>query len=134
MMTELRINGVSHTIDTDPQIPLLWAIRDGIEGTHSAGPAWKCATDGSTVKGKKMREHASPMPAKAIPLLLLQATDHDGAGNAGQHNGICPPEMVLVPDGCLDAENRGQQPGNGHPHGTGAPHSRAAATSAQARA
>ncbi|HZB93090.1 MAG TPA: (2Fe-2S)-binding protein [Stellaceae bacterium] len=27
-MTELRINGVSHTIDTDPQMPLLWALRD----------------------------------------------------------------------------------------------------------
>ena len=34
-MTQLRINGVAHSVDTDPQMPLLWAIRDvvGLTGT-----------------------------------------------------------------------------------------------------
>ena len=34
-MTTLRINGEKHTIDVDPTMPLLWAIRDiiGLTGT-----------------------------------------------------------------------------------------------------
>ena len=35
-MPQLKINGVEHTIDADPQMPLLWAIRDivGLTGTQ----------------------------------------------------------------------------------------------------
>jgi len=34
-MTALRINGNAHTVDADPNMPLLWAIRDivGLKGT-----------------------------------------------------------------------------------------------------
>ena len=34
-MPQIKINGVEHTIDADPQMPLLWAIRDivGLTGT-----------------------------------------------------------------------------------------------------
>jgi aerobic-type carbon monoxide dehydrogenase small subunit (CoxS/CutS family) len=27
-MPQIEINGVEHAIDADPQVPLLWAIRD----------------------------------------------------------------------------------------------------------
>jgi hypothetical protein len=34
-MPQIKINSVEHTIDADPQMPLLWAIRDivGLTGT-----------------------------------------------------------------------------------------------------
>jgi isoquinoline 1-oxidoreductase subunit alpha len=34
-MPQIKINGVEHTIEADPQMPLLWAIRDivGLTGT-----------------------------------------------------------------------------------------------------
>ena len=34
-MPQIKINGVQHAIDADPQMPLLWAIRDivGLTGT-----------------------------------------------------------------------------------------------------
>ena len=34
-MVELRINGANHTVDADPTMPLLWAVRDllGLHGT-----------------------------------------------------------------------------------------------------
>ena len=34
-MTSIQINGVQHDVDVDPQMPLLWAIRDilGLTGT-----------------------------------------------------------------------------------------------------
>jgi hypothetical protein len=81
-----------YVCEADTAGKLSWKLKepsatfsgDGIEGTHSAGPTWKCSTDGSTVKGKKLREHPSPAPAKDVPLLLLQATDHDGAGKLAE--------------------------------------------------
>jgi hypothetical protein len=27
-MPQIKVNGIEHTIDADPQMPLLWAIRD----------------------------------------------------------------------------------------------------------
>ena len=41
-MIQLTINGSSHQLDIDPQMPLLWAIRDsvGLTGTkYSCGMA-----------------------------------------------------------------------------------------------
>ena len=34
-MTTLKINGISHTLDLEPETPLLWVIRDtvGLTGT-----------------------------------------------------------------------------------------------------
>ena len=34
-MTTIRINGTTRDVDTDPQMPLLWAVRDilGLTGT-----------------------------------------------------------------------------------------------------
>jgi isoquinoline 1-oxidoreductase subunit alpha len=67
----LTINGKKHTLNTDPQMPLLWAIRDevGLKGTkfgcgmaqcgsctvHVNGvPTRSCVTPVSTVANKKI--------------------------------------------------------------------------------
>jgi len=67
----LTINGKKHTLNTDPQMPLLWAIRDvvGLKGTkfgcgiaqcgsctvHINGvPTRSCMTPVSTVANKKI--------------------------------------------------------------------------------
>jgi Protein of unknown function (DUF3455) len=81
-----------YVCDADSGGKLTWKLKepsatfsgDGIDGTHSAGPTWKCTADGSAVKGKKVREHPASAPAGAIPLLLIQATDHDGAGKLAE--------------------------------------------------
>ena len=56
-MTTLRINGEKHTIDVDPTMPLLWAIRDiiGLTGTKygcGVGVCGSCKVlfDGSPVQ------------------------------------------------------------------------------------
>jgi len=54
----------------------------GIQGTHFAGPTWKSSTDGSAVKGRKLREH--PSVPGAVPLLLIEATEHEGTGKLQQ--------------------------------------------------
>jgi isoquinoline 1-oxidoreductase alpha subunit len=70
-MIELTINGQSHSLDVDPDMPLLWAIRDvvGLTGTkygcgasqcgactvHLDGNAIRsCVTPVSTVQGKRI--------------------------------------------------------------------------------
>jgi len=56
-MIQLHINGTLHTIDVDPQMPLLWAIRDivGLRGTKfgcGVGACGACTVhlDGDAVR------------------------------------------------------------------------------------
>jgi|ERR1700719_2361111 aerobic-type carbon monoxide dehydrogenase small subunit (CoxS/CutS family) len=56
-MPQIKINGVEHKIDADPQMPLLWAIRDivGLTGTKfgcGVGACGACTVhlDGAAVR------------------------------------------------------------------------------------
>ncbi len=70
-MVKLTINGTAHTLDVDPDMPLLWAVRDviGLTGTkfgcgmaqcgactvHVDGvPTRSCVTPVSSVEGAKI--------------------------------------------------------------------------------
>lgn len=49
-MSQIKINGVEHTINADSQMPLLWAIRDsvGLTGTKfgcGVGACGACTVD-----------------------------------------------------------------------------------------
>lgn len=78
-----------YTLVADDAGKLSWKLKapdatfagDGLEGTHYAGPTWK-SSDGSSVKGRKVREHASP--SGAVPWLLIEATAHEGSGKLEQ--------------------------------------------------
>jgi aerobic-type carbon monoxide dehydrogenase small subunit (CoxS/CutS family) len=39
-MQQIKINGALHNVDADPQMPLLWAIRDK---QNSCFPSWGTA-------------------------------------------------------------------------------------------
>ena len=71
MSFTLKVNGQSHTINVEPETPLLWVVRDsrGLTGTkHSCGiaecgactlhvngrPVRSCVTPASTVIGKEI--------------------------------------------------------------------------------
>jgi 6-phosphogluconolactonase (cycloisomerase 2 family) len=57
---------------------LLYDAQGNPAGTHGAGPSWT-ANDGSSVKGMKLQEAASPA-GDAIAWLLLRVTTRTGAG------------------------------------------------------
>ena len=57
---------------------LLYDAQGHPAGTHGAGPTWT-ANDGSSVKGMKLQEAASPA-GDAIARLLLRVTTRTGAG------------------------------------------------------
>lgn len=84
-MIELSVNGESHTLDVDPSMPLLWAIRDivGLTGTkygcgmslcgactvHMDGnPVRSCVTPVAAAQGKKITtiEGVQSKAAKAV--------------------------------------------------------------------
>jgi isoquinoline 1-oxidoreductase alpha subunit len=53
-MTALRINGAAHTVDADPNMPLLWVLRDllGLVGTKYGCGIGTCGTCTVHVNGE----------------------------------------------------------------------------------
>jgi isoquinoline 1-oxidoreductase alpha subunit len=91
MSTSFELNGVSTTLDADPAMPLLWAIREvaGLHGTkfgcgmalcgactvHVNGEAVRsCVTPLSTVAGKQVTtiEGLKSRPAKAVQAAWIE--------------------------------------------------------------
>ena len=67
MATELTINGKAHTLDVEPDMPLLWAIRDiaGLTGTKYACGKALCGSCTVHVDGQPVRSCAFPVSAAA---------------------------------------------------------------------
>ena len=63
----LRVNGSRHTIDVDPNMPLLWAIRDhvGLTGTKFGCGAGLCGACTLHVNGEPVRSCSLPVSAAA---------------------------------------------------------------------
>lgn len=63
----LTINGKKHTLTTDPQMPLLWAIRDvvGLKGTKFGCGTAQCGSCTVHVNGAPTRSCVTPVSAMA---------------------------------------------------------------------
>ena len=61
----LKINGQSHSIDVDPDTPLLWAIRDGagLTGTKYGCGVAQCGACTVYVDGQTVRSCSLPVAA-----------------------------------------------------------------------
>jgi isoquinoline 1-oxidoreductase alpha subunit len=61
----LKINGQSHSIDVDPDTPLLWAIRDGagLTGTKYGCGVAQCGACTVDIAGHSMRSCTLPVSA-----------------------------------------------------------------------
>lgn len=64
-MIELTINGQSHSLDIDPNMPLLWAIRDavGLTGTKYGCGISQCGACTVHMDGKAIRSCVTPVSA-----------------------------------------------------------------------
>ena len=62
-MIELTINGQSHSLDIDPNMPLLWAIRDtvGLTGTKFGCGVSQCGACTVHMDGKAIRSCVTPV-------------------------------------------------------------------------
>ncbi len=81
MATELTINGKAHTLDVEPDMPLLWAIRDiaGLTGTKYACGKALCGSCTVHVDGQPVRSCAFPVSAAAgRSITTIEGLSEDG--------------------------------------------------------
>lgn len=83
MTVNLRVNGVDHAVDADPEMPLLWVLRDklGLTGTkYGCGEAY-CGACTVHVDGKVVRSCVTPISrVGAQPVTTIE-----GLSPAGDH-------------------------------------------------
>ena len=62
-MIKITINGQSHSLDVDPEMPLLWAIRDtvGLTGTKFGCGISQCGACTVHMDGKAIRSCVTPV-------------------------------------------------------------------------
>ncbi len=82
-MLKLRIDGQSHTLEVDPAIPLLWALRDhaGLTGTRFGCGVGACGACTVLVDGRPVRSCVTPAGQVADRTI----TTIEGLGRGGLH-------------------------------------------------
>jgi isoquinoline 1-oxidoreductase alpha subunit len=81
MAFELNVNGTRHTVDADPQTPLLWVIRDhvGLTGTKFSCGIGQCGACTLHVDGRPVRSCSVPASAAVgKPILTIEGLSPDG--------------------------------------------------------
>ncbi len=83
MAFELRINGRSHTVDIEPETPLLWVIRDtiGLTGTKYACGIAQCGACTVQVNGRAVRSCVTP----ASTVIGREITTIEGLSQDSNH-------------------------------------------------
>ena len=83
MAIDVTINGESHSLDVDPQMPLLWAIRDivGLTGTKFGCGRALCGACTVHLDGQPVRSCSFPVSAAAGK----QVTTIEGLSPDGNH-------------------------------------------------
>ena len=81
MPIETTINGKQHTLDADPEMPLLWAIRDlvGLTGTKFGCGKALCGSCTVHIDGEPVRSCAFPVSAAAgKSITTIEGLSEDG--------------------------------------------------------
>jgi len=82
MAFELVVNGTSHTVDADPQTPLLWVIRDhvGLTGTKFSCGIGQCGACTVHVDGRAVRSCSVPArTAVGKKVVTIEGVSPDGS-------------------------------------------------------
>ena len=82
-MVSLNVNGAEHKVDADPNMPLLWALRDvlGLTGTKFGCGMAQCGACTVHVDGEARRSCVSPIGT----LEGSKITTIEGLSPDGQH-------------------------------------------------
>ncbi|HYZ64829.1 MAG TPA: (2Fe-2S)-binding protein [Acetobacteraceae bacterium] len=105
-MPRISINGTEHDIDADPQMPLLWAIRDiiGLTGTKFGCGVGACGACTVHMGGQAVRACITTLAdAAGQPVLTIEGLSADGSHPVQQawkaHNvpqcGFCQPGQIM---------------------------------------
>ena len=79
-MARLTINGRSHTIDVDPNTPLLWVIREqvGLTGTKYGCGVAQCGSCTVHIEGAAVRSCVLPIGEVAGEVTTIEGLARDG--------------------------------------------------------
>jgi isoquinoline 1-oxidoreductase alpha subunit len=78
----LNVNGTSHSVDVDPQTPLLWVVRDqiGLTGTKFSCGIAQCGACTVHVDGEPIRSCTFPAAAAVgKPITTIEGLSPDGS-------------------------------------------------------
>jgi isoquinoline 1-oxidoreductase subunit alpha len=80
-LPQIKINGVGHAIDVDPQMPLLWAIRDivGLTGTKFGCGVGACGACTVHMDGEAVRACLTTLAdAQGHEIVTIEGLSADG--------------------------------------------------------
>jgi len=107
-MIELEVNGTRHAVDVEPQMPLLWVLRDELRlpGTKFGWGAGLCGACTVHVEGRAMRSCSVPVSAVAgKPITTIEGLASRAALHPVQQAwldlqvpqcGYCQPGMIMA--------------------------------------
>jgi isoquinoline 1-oxidoreductase alpha subunit len=107
-MIALEVNGTRHEVDVEPQMPLLWVLRDELrlKGTKFGCGAGLCGACTVHVDGKAMRSCSVPVSAVAgKAITTIEGLPKQGALHPVQQAwldhqvpqcGYCQPGMIMA--------------------------------------
>jgi aerobic-type carbon monoxide dehydrogenase small subunit (CoxS/CutS family) len=82
MTLTLRINGAQHSVDVEPETPLLWVLRDtiGLTGTKFACGIAQCGACTVHINGRPMRSCSFPVRAAVgTEITTIEGLSVDGS-------------------------------------------------------
>jgi isoquinoline 1-oxidoreductase alpha subunit len=82
MSIRLRVNGAEHTLDVDPEMPLLWAVRDvlGLTGTKYGCGQALCGACSIHIDGEVVRACVTPVRrAAGKSVTTIEGLSSDGS-------------------------------------------------------
>ena len=115
-MIELEVNGTRHAVDVEPQMPLLWVLRDELRlpGTKFGWGAGLCGACTVHVEGRAMRSCSVPVSAVAgKPITTIEGLASRAALHPVQQAwldlqvpqcGYCQPGMIMAVASLLAAK------------------------------
>jgi len=79
MPTTLTINGKKHELDVEPDMPLLWAIRDytGLTGTKFGCGIGQCGSCTVLIDGEPVRSCTLPVSGVNKPITTIEGLSKD---------------------------------------------------------
>ena len=83
-MIRLKVNGTAHTVDAEPETPLLWVIRDnlGMTGTKYGCGIAQCGACSVLIDGVVTRSCVTPAGSvTGAAITTIEAMEHDPVGS-----------------------------------------------------
>jgi isoquinoline 1-oxidoreductase subunit alpha len=123
-MSTLNVNGRPHTVDVEPDTPVLWALRDalGLTGTKFGCGAAQCGACTVHLNGQAIRSCVTPVSAVAGQSLTTIEAVTDGSDKVGaavhaawvKHDvaqcGYCQSGQIMSATAFLKSLPKGTQP------------------------